>query len=160
VRWRSLCRDGFADDMPRCDAECILVAGLIRGPLPSRWRRPVAGALSLDVRCLSSTASLALVVASRRCGFHVQPIVPKVQVQSRNSADCSCVWVLLLAVLVLLLRGCENSFARENGHGGALLSQHPLKVLTFHERLRLDAGVLAVEGQPGVEAALAVPLPP
>lgn len=143
-------------DTPAGDAECALVAGLLetrrRAPLGS-WRRWLPGALrgaaaeapkttlELDVCRLGAVGRRCLDAAAGRCGLKVVRLEGpwgRGPGPGRGEGSFCCLVVLCLALAVPLLRVQEDSFARQTGFPGALMAQHPLKSLTFAQRLGLE----------------------
>jgi len=108
---------------------------------------PAGATLSMGTWRLGPEAMAALQVARRRCDLHVRDISSFQRVARRSSDSSSCwQWCCLVFPFVffmLMLRCCEDSYAREMGYGGALLSQHPLKSTTFAERLKYKYDLLA-----------------
>merc|ERR1711879_706197 len=56
-------------------------------------------------------------------------------VSSRDGTCPTPLWLLVLLSIVVLLRVNEDSYARAKGYNGATLSTHPLRMLTFSERI-------------------------
>mmetsp|Transcript_24781 Transcript_24781/g.50246 ORF Transcript_24781/g.50246 Transcript_24781/m.50246 type:complete len:337 (+) Transcript_24781:95-1105(+) len=189
IRWRSLFQHRGSDvlttlpgrlaarDMPACDAECILVAGLARpdepdaaqsepgpSPFPAPCRRRRAARLpreavretrelALDGRLLGVAARQSLKFMSKRCGVQIKAFGAATRSRPvdrwtilamwlNNLLEPSFGWIVLLSLLAMVwLRSCEDSYARSTGYNGALLSTHPLKTVSFAERLQHSAFV-------------------
>lgn len=72
-----------------------------------------------------------------------------------TAENCGCLssalhrLVLLLMCFspMLLLRGCEHSYAIEHGYGGALMPHHPLRKFDFAERARMGLYIAAPDAR-------------
>lgn len=133
-----------ADDMPDA-VESIFMMSLV-GPPAAGWggRRKASIEWSTLEPCME--VRRAMRVASKRTGVTIDWHRPVVM-QSMVSKDCMffiCCFVFALLPMIWL-RLCEDAYARETGYPGALMSMHPLKVMTFSERLQ--TGQLLTNGK-------------
>ncbi|CAE7303677.1 unnamed protein product [Symbiodinium sp. CCMP2592] len=124
-----------ADDMPDA-VESIFMMSLLGRPAAG-WcgRQKVSIEWSTLQPCIE--VRRAMRVASKRTGIRIESHRPIVM-QNIVSKDCMffiCCFVFALLPMIWL-RLCEDAYARETGYPGALMSMHPLKVMTFSERLQ------------------------
>ncbi|CAE8635592.1 unnamed protein product [Polarella glacialis] len=140
---------------PEKDVEVVLVAGLLqiedRGPEPHLWshlwsrlwasvtgRRQVVGTIVLDTRYDSHSVKRAREVASWRCGVRFVNNGPSAGQAREPSCWPHPIFWFLAVALMLVLRTFEDSHAKETGYPGALMPHHPLKLMSFVERLHQD----------------------
>lgn len=130
VRYNELVGSWSRSDAPASDAECALVAGLATG-----------GSLRLVPSGLGTGGVTALRAAHRRCVLQVIDVTEEMLERRRQRGRREdfpwgfCAGLLALLVCFAMLRLGEEAHAREQGLPGALLPTHPVKRLTFHERL-------------------------
>lgn len=81
----------------------------------------------------------AINVARRRSGVRLQlcdPWQDKACERHEFLRSAFCVFLVVLMIFaMLLLRICEDAFAKSQGYPGALMATHPLKALSFRERI-------------------------
>ncbi|CAJ1456035.1 unnamed protein product [Effrenium voratum] len=141
ARFRDL-RSGDSVEVSLGTSSAVLAAGILsvrrRGPL-ARWVSSAFWpAASVEAPLpVSPLARKALALAQRRQAVRVVYSWSRCQSSSCSSAFGTVI-LLLLPILVICLRLCEDAYARAEGYPGALMSQHPLKALTFHDRLHFE----------------------
>lgn len=141
------------------DVDLLFLAGYLptRPSVPSAsflcrllgpWRGPrvVASEATLEVAIpryqnleTVPRVAKAINVARRRSGVRLQlcdPWQDKACERHEFLRSAFCVFLVIFMIFaMLLLRICEDAFAKSQGYPGALMATHPLKALSFRERI-------------------------